>query len=261
MNTSSRFSLLCVCLLAALAGLSHSWGAVAQLGTSKELYQSTAGATHTLTTVTVPAGTDRLLVVTASHTNYIDVSSVTFNGTAMTKAIEKDDTFVAVDTIWVLPMGSSASATVANVVATFATIGGSNGGTGLESFISAVTFSGVNQTTPVSGALSANTLSGTNLGSSLNVTSATGDLVFAIYDIYSQIAASMTAGGGQTQVSSGSGAITGLGLALLAWLSSIAHAQTVDTAGNSGQPGRFKRALRAHWVNIFPFRSLFPPRS
>ncbi|MBX7223144.1 MAG: hypothetical protein K1Y36_24570, partial [Blastocatellia bacterium] len=187
---------------------------VTPLGVPAQQYGTLAGATHTLNSFTVPPGTNRLLVVTASHTNFIDVSTVTFGGTAMTKAIEKDDASVAVDSIWYLALGTSTSSTTGNIVATFATSGTVNNGTGLEAFLSAQAFSNVNQTTPTTSPVSSNNPNGTNVSASDTVTSATGDLVFDIFDAFingTGTLPNVTPGAGQASCTRVTGTVTGSG--------------------------------------------------
>lgn len=183
---------------------------VAQLGTSTSLYQSTAGVTHSLGSVTVPAGNSRVLIVTASHAGYQDVVSVSFGGTPMTKAIERDDGSVAVDSVWSLALGSSASSTSGNVVAQFATPTISTPTPPRESFLAATSFTGVDQGVPISATNGTNNPGGSNLGSSLTLTSASGDLALDIFDGFRStgpVTPSVVAG--QTLLTSGSGAITG----------------------------------------------------
>lgn len=130
--------------LALLALPAPVFGAVSAIGTPTSLFQSTAGTVHTLSSVSVPAGTSRALVVVASHAGHLDVASVSFNGQPMTKALERDDGAVAVDSIWSLALGDGAVAVTGNVVATFANPTATTP-TPIHSFIAAAAFSGVNQ--------------------------------------------------------------------------------------------------------------------
>lgn len=128
---------------------------------------------------TVPAGNDRLLVVTASDVKSTTMSGATFNGTAMTEQRETTDNF-AVDALYTLALGSSASPTTAPIVIT------SGNAAHTHKAISAVVFVNVNQSAPVSGATSVfdniNPIIPTT--SDLNVISGLGDLVFDLYDSY-----------------------------------------------------------------------------
>ncbi|MCU0755100.1 MAG: hypothetical protein MUE46_08265, partial [Xanthomonadales bacterium] len=197
-------------LLLWLTGLPVAHAAVAQLGSPTSLYQSTAGASHSLGSVTVPAGNQRVLIVTASHTGYVDVASVSFGGTAMTKAVERDDGSVAVDSVWFLALGNSASSTSGNVVAQFAMPTTTTATPPRESFLSATTFSGVDQATPISATNAANNPGGANLGSSLTLASAAGDLALDLFDGFrSTGAVTPSVVAGQTLLTSGGGAITG----------------------------------------------------
>jgi len=173
---------------------------VTQLGSSATAGGLSSGLT--LSGFTIPAGNNRLLVVTASDAQALSVNSVTFAGTAMTRAIQRNDTY-AVDSIWYLPMGSSASSTSGNIVM-------SSNGVGDRQTLEAAVFQSVDQTTPVSGAVSAQANSGPV---SQAVTSKSGDLVFDLFDIYSDFAnPTQTPGSGQTLVATSTGPLgTGYG--------------------------------------------------
>jgi uncharacterized delta-60 repeat protein len=157
-----------------------------------------------LSNYTVPAGSNRLLVVVASDAASTAVTGVTFNSMAMTSGTSVNDGSIAVDSIWYLALGTSATPTTANIVMTSA-------GTE-ERFISAVTFSNVNQASPVAAGPTDNNLSGS--ASSLNVSSASGDVVLDVFDTYNPSAMStLTIGAGQTFVSSRGGSVTSGGFA------------------------------------------------
>jgi hypothetical protein len=185
-----------------LALVSSVQAAVTQLG-----FLSTPGANRNLTGVVAPAGSERVLIVTASHAGYRDVATVTYGGTPMTKAREHDDT-VAVDSIWYLALGNSGSSSSATVAVTFA-----NPATAAdpadESFVSATVFSGVDQVVPI-GTSNSRDATGIDVGSSLTIASATGDLVLDIFDGFRNVGAvTFAVSPGQTLVTSGSGGITG----------------------------------------------------
>ncbi len=202
---------LLVALVFSLATSIAAHAAITQLGTPSSLFQSAVGTVHSMTNVTVPAGTDRVLIVTASHAGYVDVTSVSFGASPMIKAVERDDT-VAVDSIWFLRLGNSASPTTATISATFATPSSGQATPATQSFISAVTYAGVDQTVSVNNPQSAMPLSGSNVGSSFAVTSASGNLVFDIFDGFNTGAAvTATAAAGQTLLVTGAGSITGSG--------------------------------------------------
>jgi hypothetical protein len=142
---------------------------------------------------TVPPGTNRLLVVTASNASNTAQASVSFAGTPMTLAIQRDDTF-AYDSIFSLALGTSSTATSGNVVVTgFATAA--------NTVLTAQTFQNVNQTTPIDGTGS-NQATGTNLGSSVTINTTTaGDVVFDIFDCFVNSGAiTSTPGAGQAAV-------------------------------------------------------------
>lgn len=128
-------------------------------------------------TFTVPPGDNRLLVVTASNSingGSATITGVSFGGTAMTEAVKKSDG-VAVDGIWVLALGSATTATTGTISVTSSPA--------TPTAIGAVVFQNVNQTTPTSGAQSASG-AGASSASTLTVTSAVGDAVFDLFDIY-----------------------------------------------------------------------------
>lgn len=162
-----------------LAGLLFGWlvmlapafATVSALGPPAQV----AGAT-TLA-YTVPAGSNRLLVVTASNASATSVTSVSFGATPMTLAVQRDDT-TALDSIWRLALGSSPTASSGTItVSGFATAA--------NAVLTAQAFAGVNQTTPIDGSSSNQINNATNISStiSLNTTTA-GDLVFDIFDSF-----------------------------------------------------------------------------
>lgn len=144
---------------------------------------------------TVPAGNDRLLVVTASDVKSTTMAGATFNGSAMTEQRETTDTY-AVDALYTLALGSSASPTTAPIVITSGNVDHAH------KSISAVVFVNVNQSAPVSGATSVidNINPVVPTTSSLNVTSGLGDLVFDLFDSYKDASSvnNHTLGSGQT---------------------------------------------------------------
>jgi uncharacterized repeat protein (TIGR02543 family) len=128
----------------------------------------------------VPAGSNRLLVVTASASSTAgasDITGVTYNGTAMTLAVKQSDGAAAVDSLWQVALGTSSSATsVALAVST--------SGTGATvTSLGAIAFQNVNQTTPIGNTQK---VSAPSSGSPTlpAVTSAAGDLVLDLLDIY-----------------------------------------------------------------------------
>jgi sugar lactone lactonase YvrE len=183
---------LSIALLIALAPGHTVRAAVAVLGTSSSAVENSGtSGTHTIS-YTVPAGNNRLLVVTsAGGGNNTDISSVTWNGSAMTQAAKLAEGAVSATLnsnagIWYVLMGSSATSTTANVVVTY--------GNNFFFVMTATTFSGVDQTTPVSGGT-------TGRAGSLAVSSASGNMVI---DAVAGAPAGATAGGGQTTIGSSS---------------------------------------------------------
>jgi hypothetical protein len=154
--------------------------------------------TNTIASFTVPAGNNRVLVVTASDGATITITGATFNGVAMTKRKEVTDGFISCDAIFTLSLGSGVSAVTGSVVFTSA-----NPANAMK-FVTAAAFTKVNQATPFSdmkGGLA-------NTGSStLTVAGNAGDLVFDLFDTWNNTSAgSQVPTAGQTVVSS-SGAL------------------------------------------------------
>jgi len=176
--------------LACFVSTTAARAAVAQLGSPAQINNNTT------LSYTVPAGTNRVLVVNASGSdlnNLTNITGVTFNGTPMFLAVKRDDTSVAVDSLWYLPMGTNTSSgTPGTVVATV------TGGT--VTALGAVTFQGVDQNGPMNGAQSA-IFTGSNASSSLNIVSRPGDMVMDLFDIYdpSQVGTE-NPGAGQTVI-------------------------------------------------------------
>jgi hypothetical protein len=126
----------------------------------------------------VPPATNRLLVVAASGSHLsaaTNISGVTFNGTAMTQAVKKQDG-VAVDGIYYLALGTGSTAVSGNIVVSLSA--------GSITSVGALALENVNQSTPVGDTQSGSNPSQANVSSSLTMASATGDLVFDLFDIY-----------------------------------------------------------------------------
>lgn len=78
-------------------------------------------AANAITNFTASAGNNRLLVVTVSHADNGTTQaypSVAFGAQPLTQTVISSDGQSAMDSIWVLPLGTSASATVATITAT-----------------------------------------------------------------------------------------------------------------------------------------------
>ncbi len=174
-----------------LAGVGVADAAVTPIGTPV----SQLAVSNTLTGVTIPSGSNRLLVVAASDPQTNNVSSVTFAGAPLTRATQVTDGS-SVSSIWYLALGTGGSSTTGSVVM-------SSLGTERR-FLAAAVYSGVNQTTPVAAGPS-----GQGAGSSsLSVSSEGGDLVFDLFDaLRTNTAPAISIGSGQTLVSQGSGSI------------------------------------------------------
>lgn len=188
----SRFRLLFFVFCILFLPLAAS-AAVSQIGAA-----TSANNTNTLS-FTVPAGTNRILLVVASENNGLSVPSVTFGASPLTLRASHNDGFAA-DTIWTLSMGTSGSPTTATITA----------GTtpNIMAFIGAAAFQGVDQTTPTSGVQKVNNLIAPS-ASNLTVVSTSGSLIFDIFDTYRAGLSTNTTtpNGGQTALHN-SGAVT-----------------------------------------------------
>ncbi len=195
--------------------------AVARIGTPASQF----AVSNTLSSFTVAAGVNRLLLVTAADPLAVDVSGVTFAGTAMTRATQAVND-VAVASIWYLPLGSSATATSGNVVMTSAG--------GEQRFLAATVFEGVLQQTPVNSPQTArNDFSG---NSSLTLTSSAGDMTFDLFASYSNgTTPTASFAAGQTLVSQGAGAIPSLGAARFATSTKAGASSVAMSWTSSGQ--------------------------
>ena len=183
----TALSLIVACATSAMAVPS----AVTQLGTPASQY----GASNTLSSFTVPAGTDRLLVVSVGHTNSTSITNCTFGGTAMTQVAFEQDGFAS-DAFYILELGTG-SAVTGDIVMT------PGAGVPDEKFMAAVAYSNVDQTTPTSSAMNREEQNAAGINSTLTVTSEDGDLVFAVFDAFHNTATvTTTLGAGKTVVHS-----------------------------------------------------------
>lgn len=165
--------------------------AVTQLGSA-----ATATLTNTLS-FTIPAGNNRVLIVAAADDQALDIVSVSFGANAMVQRAERDDAF-AVDSIWSFNAGTG-GATTATI-----TVVSSGPSPNQVAFIGAAAFQGVDQVTPVNGAQT-NQSNTVPSASTLNVVSASGNLVFDVFDVFRTDlagATNVTPGGSQTVVNS-----------------------------------------------------------
>jgi hypothetical protein len=158
---------------------------------------ASASQNNTIASFTVPAGNKRLLLVTASDGASTNITGVKFNGVSMVERKEVTDASIAVDAIYTLSLGDAAVPVTGSIIFT------STGPNNTARFVSAAAFTKVDQTTPLSdmkGDL-ANTSSST-----VTVASATGDLVYDIFDSWnSTLSGTQVAGSGQTIVNSSGG--------------------------------------------------------
>jgi hypothetical protein len=187
MKSLRAFVALAVVFFTLFTAVPGVQGVVATLGVPAQINNSTTLG------FTVPPGANRLLVVNVSGSdlaNLTDITGVTFNGTPMTLAVKKNDGSVAVDTLWYLAQGTNAVGTAGTIAVTAIN--------GTVTALGAVAFQGVDQATPMNGAQSAE-VTVANASSSLVVSSATGDMVMDLFDIYDPTGVGTeTPGGGQT---------------------------------------------------------------
>lgn len=176
---------------------------------------TTLNINHTCT------GTDRLLVVGCSINSgaSASVSGVTYNGVSMTSAgaapIDGGNTEVS---LWYLVAPATGSNTIAITI------------TGTISGISAggVSFTGVHQTTPVGTYASA---TGNSTTATVNVTSATNEMVVDVCGCF--FTSTLSVGAGQTQRFNAQAGfvVTGAG-STEAGASSVTMSWTLSTSGN-----------------------------
>jgi hypothetical protein len=140
--------------------------------------------TETVSSFEVPAGNDRAIVVLTSAV-YVSTAVADFGSQSFTK-VASSGTKAQVS-IWIATLGSSGTATTADVTATFSGGDARNG-------IAVLALSGVDQTTPTSGLVTETSGDG-----SIDVVSTSGDLVVdAVLASLTSAGTVVTAGTGQT---------------------------------------------------------------
>ncbi len=177
-----RVAAALVLLVALVFGNTASATPVELLGATASVKENTGGAFTRTLSYTVPAGNDRLLVVTSSGGgNPVSISSVTWNGVGMSGAASTGSNFGtgAMAGIWYVPLGSG-PATTANVVVTYAS--------NFLFIMTATAYRNVDQVAPIAGATA-------ERSASLTVGSAPGSVVI---DAIVGKGTSGTAGAGQT---------------------------------------------------------------
>jgi hypothetical protein len=161
-------------------------------GVAVDTVTSGQGLAATITVSHTTSGTDRLMLVGISATQYTAsapaISTVTYNGVALSFVGTLNGGGSYGETVWIYQLVAPATGTF-NVVASFSTAP-SNG-----AVVAAVTFTGVNQSTPLGTFASAAGISGTT--ASVNASSASGELVFDTIAYWG--CNSVTVGAGQTQ--------------------------------------------------------------
>jgi hypothetical protein len=192
---NQRVIILAISFLFILAAVVPTRASVTQLG-------SPAFVTNTNTLgFTVPAGVNRILLVVASDENATDISTVTFGVSPLTQRAEHNDG-AAVDSIFTLNLGPGGSTTATITVVSTGTTPNN------ASFIGAIAFDGVNQAAPVTNIQAVdNTI--VPSASTLNIVSGTGNMVFDVFDTFTNAAVpnTITPGGGQT-VAHNAGTVT-----------------------------------------------------
>ena len=157
----------------------HARADVVALGTVSQVSGS-----DTLVLNDVPAGNNRVLIVTVSHadvnfanTATLDTYRVRLGAQQMTRAnfvVDFPGQARAYDSIWYLALGTSASPGTGTITVT------RPAGVSLpNALVTARVYGNVNQTTPTS---SPQSLSVSGFNSTLNMTSAAGDMVFDLID-------------------------------------------------------------------------------
>jgi hypothetical protein len=186
------------------------------------------GAAGSLTFSHTCAGLDRLLLVCIAVISTTSVSSVTYAGVAMTRAIYEDGglTTGGQSQIWYL---AAPTLGTNNVVITwsFALAGTKKA--------KSISFTGVDQTTPIAHATSASSALSNATSSNLSVTSAAGDLVLDAMTVGQSSAEAPTPGGSQTQITSFFGSGLGLGVSSRAGASSVSMSWSWTTAAIARQ--------------------------
>ncbi len=145
---------------------------------------STPTVGNTTWSHTVGAGSNKLLiVVTGSHNGELP-SGVTYGGSAMTLYVEKNGTYRDVRIYYMVdPPAGAANVVVSGTFTSYGCVCG------------AISFTGVNQDNPFRGSA---TGTGTNGTPSLNVSSATNDLVLDMIVYWAGATPVLTEGAGQT---------------------------------------------------------------
>ncbi len=154
--------------------------AVNVLNTQSLLEDSGSAFSATIASFNIPAGNDRLLVVTTGGNGNTVDASATFAGNPLTQGPEIAGSGTNRAEILYIPLGSG-PATTGDVVLTYTST--------FFFHVTATVFEGVDQTTPVSGGV-------TGSSASLSVSSATGDYVI---DSIVGSGTAITVGSGQTE--------------------------------------------------------------
>ncbi|HOY32632.1 MAG TPA: Ig-like domain-containing protein [Bacteroidales bacterium] len=165
-----RFNTLIICLL--LVGM-PALKLSAQVTADATTYGSAVAGTTITVAHTTTTAADRLLLVGIS-TRDKAVTSVTYDGTPLTLAGQQTSLGEAKTFIYYMVAPSSGAH---NVVVTC------NGALGKGAVAGVMTFTGVNQTTPLGAYASS---SGESVTASLNVSSASSELVFNVVSVHNQ---------------------------------------------------------------------------
>jgi hypothetical protein len=190
MSWTAKVSLVLLCTVLTSVFMYQGWykpkgaqAAIASLSPWSSVYNNTAYPT-TITNYTVPLGDKRLLVVGITSTTSAAVAqtmtSVTYNGLAMTPAPNNDNgANVTHSYLFSLPLGTSASATTANIVVNM------SGGTSSRTYVYAAAYSGVDQSAPIRDSKAFNsTATSTAVGPfSPNLTCSSGDVAVEMINL------------------------------------------------------------------------------
>lgn len=183
-------------------------------------------STLTISGFSVPANNNRLLVVCTYNGLNAPAPSVTFNGNAMTVAIQRQNSSGVVLGLHYIVLGSDVSATTGDIVAT---------GSGIYR-IGAASYHDVDQTTPTGGETS-NIFSGSPTSNTLTVTSATNELVCDCIGATASGFTGFNVGANQTQIFQSALVPGGLPNAIA--MSTEAGAASVDMSWTINGSGSF----------------------
>lgn len=182
------FSTFFICLMMC----SHLVAQAVAINNRAGVGTGTSVSTMTISSFQVPANNNRLLVTCAVNTVNQNAPAVTFNGTTMNQIVTDVQGGLRT-TMYYLVLGSNASATTANIVAT---------GTNITN-LGAISFHNVNQSTPYNS-LSKNAIFATNTdvipaSSSVSMANTSNDVVCDCISVNANGVTGIATNTGQTQ--------------------------------------------------------------